>query len=85
MKPDDVEQWAWDAALKIIPKQFVAVWQERLRIDIARTLMAERERAAKIAEGYKRDASFDDSMVGAVEHNANQANIAAAIRQEQGK
>ncbi|MDO8535149.1 MAG: hypothetical protein Q7S17_10480 [Xanthobacteraceae bacterium] len=38
------------------------------------------EDAAKVAETYQRDASFDDSQVGAGEHNANQANIAAAIR-----
>lgn len=31
---------------------------------------------------YKRDASFDDSMVGAQEHNSNEANIARAIRGE---
>jgi len=38
------------------------------------------EAAAKVAETYQRDASFDDSQVGAIEHNATQANIAAAIR-----
>lgn len=38
------------------------------------------ERCAQIAENYKRDASFDDSQVGAGEHNANQINIANAIR-----
>lgn len=41
---------------------------------------AMREAAARCAETYKRDASFDDSQVGAIEHNANQANIAACIR-----
>lgn len=40
----------------------------------------EREACAVIAESYDRDASFDDSQVGASEHNANQANIAQAIR-----
>lgn len=38
------------------------------------------ERAATYAERYQRDASFDDSIVGAQQHNANQANIAAGIR-----
>lgn len=38
------------------------------------------EEAARVAESYHRDASFDDSQVGAQEHNANQANIARAIR-----
>jgi len=38
------------------------------------------DEAAKVVENFKRDASFDDSQVGAGEHNANQANIAAAIR-----
>lgn len=37
------------------------------------------EQAADLCEGYKRDASFDDSMVGSREHRSNQANIAAAI------
>ena len=36
--------------------------------------------AVKVVENFKRDASFDDSQVGAGEHNANQANIVAAIR-----
>jgi hypothetical protein len=35
--------------------------------------------AAYIAGCYKRDASFDDSIVGAMEHNSNQGNIARAI------
>lgn len=43
------------------------------------------ERAAEVAETYQRDASFDDSMVGAQEHNANQANIADAIRSLRGE
>jgi hypothetical protein len=47
--------------------------------DIAQALMAERVRCAKIAGTYKRDASFDDSQVGALEHNSNQQNIARAI------
>jgi len=41
---------------------------------------AQKEKDAVIAANYKRDASFDDSMVGALEHNSNQMNIAAAIR-----
>lgn len=57
---------------------------------IARAILAERERAtlverercARIVDNYKRDASFDDSMVGAQEHNSNEANIARAIRGE---
>lgn len=47
-------------------------WQDGYRAGL--------EAAAKVAETYQRDASFDDSQVGAIEHNANQANIAAAIR-----
>jgi hypothetical protein len=35
--------------------------------------------AARIARFFNRDASFDDSSVGAGEHNANQNNIASAI------
>lgn len=60
--------------------------QKRTELVAAAILAAEKrgeergmERAAEIAGGYKRDASFDDSMVGALEHNANQMNIAAAI------
>lgn len=40
---------------------------------------SEQHRCAAIAANYKRDASFDDSAAGALEHNANQANIARAI------
>ncbi len=38
------------------------------------------EAAAKAVEAYKRDASFDDSQVGALEHNSNEENIVCAIR-----
>lgn len=38
------------------------------------------EEAAQLVDRWKRDASFDDSQVGALEHNSNEANIAHAIR-----
>ncbi len=57
-----------------------AVTNAGLRLDIIAAEARGIERAAIVAGTYKRDASFDDSMVGAQEHNANQANIADAIR-----
>jgi len=36
--------------------------------------------AVQKVDAHKRDASFDDSMVGALEHNSNEANIAQEIR-----
>lgn len=38
------------------------------------------EQCARIVESYKRDASYVDNSIGALEHNSNQANIAAEIR-----
>lgn len=73
--PDDIYRQASDVVMAIRngePVQFA----------IAVALMAERERCARIVDNHKRDASFDDSMVGALEHNSNEANIAAAIRGE---
>lgn len=53
---------------------------EYIAIALLHERALQREEDARIAESYQRDASFDDSAVGASEHHANQANIAAAIR-----
>lgn len=80
-----------DAVLAQQCARFEELWFELLEADIpdarasfngavADAVRAAYEHAAKIAENHKRDASFDDSMAGALEHNSNQANIAAEIR-----
>ena len=63
---------AWMIDLSRAKTQFAAA----LDATYARAL----EDATTTVDKYKRDASFDDSGVGALEHNSNQANIAAAIR-----
>ncbi len=80
-------EWAMKAAQKTVFECSIQ-YDSKLVSALARAIEAaanaaterERERCAKIAGEYKRDASFDDSMVGAIEHNSNQQNIAAAIR-----
>jgi hypothetical protein len=47
---------------------------------IARAMLGERERCAKLVDAHRPDASFDDSSAGYVERDALLKNIAAEIR-----
>lgn len=83
--PLDLVETARNTARKVLFEAGVDVGSENLLLatnEILIQLMEERERCARIVDNYKRDASFDDSMVGAQEHNSNESNIARAIRGE---
>lgn len=56
--PADIPQDVWDAAAKVdIPPAMSGPynWRAVLREAIARAILAERERCAKIAEGFDRN------------------------------
>lgn len=73
----------WPARLIALARTAVPALIARLEASEARNATAYAEgveAAAKAVEAYKRDASFDDSQVGALEHNSNEENIVCAIR-----
>lgn len=55
-------------------------WRKVGPDEVAAIRNAALEEAAGAITAYKRDASFDDSAVGALEHNSNVRNLAAVIQ-----
>jgi hypothetical protein len=96
-KPSDIPQWAWDKAVQCLGygggNELAGVIRAQ-RINIARALMAERERAAKIAEDEPEfPESADENTQKALDENSpltvariachmTKEAIAAAIRKD---
>lgn len=77
-KPDDIPQDVWDVAEAVRGRVFNAMHDDDGRLtdndpaeDIARAIMAERERCAKIAE--KHGEARKKQYVGATAHKAHRA------------
>lgn len=80
-KPDDIPQDVWDATDKPafrVALDVVAGQKWDIRPTIARAILAERERCAKVAEATRADETDDDPWSSGWRVACN--NIAAAIR-----
>lgn len=78
-KPDDIPQDVWDAASAVYAQLTVDVGEWHDKVHIARAILAERERCAKLAE---REGVYPELNVagGGPEWYRHAQRIAAAIR-----